>query len=75
MDDLDRAGSVYNESIYAGFGESTNTVEKKAFFKFVSFSLRYIDQSIWENKRADSMYLALLGNLFDVREELSLGEW
>ncbi|MDP4239967.1 MAG: hypothetical protein Q8904_10915 [Bacteroidota bacterium] len=57
-DELGQAGSDYRESIYRGFSGSKRDLDKSVLQDFFALALRYVDQSIEVNKRADHMYHA-----------------
>jgi len=57
-DELGQAGSDYRDSIYSGFSGSKSMVSNTNLIEFFTLTLRYVDQSMDVNKRADNMYHA-----------------
>lgn len=66
-DALGNAGNSYRDKIYKGFSETTKSISRKKLQDFFVLTLRFIDQSIQSNKRADAMYHAY--NLVNFTED------
>jgi hypothetical protein len=66
-DALGMAGNIYRDKVYKGFSENKTTVSKQELIDFIKLSLRFVDQSIDANKRADKMYYAY--NLVSIKDD------
>jgi hypothetical protein len=66
-DQLGTAGNIYRDKVYKGFSENKSSVSKQELLDFIKISLKFVDQSITANKRADKMYNAY--NLVSIKED------
>ncbi len=57
-DALGEAGSRYRSTVYKGFSNERQGVERLDLISFCNLALAYIDQSIRVNKRSDKLYHA-----------------
>ncbi|MBA4320885.1 MAG: hypothetical protein C0412_21045, partial [Flavobacterium sp.] len=57
MDALGTAGSNYREKIYGnGFSGKKQSIEVNKLSGFIALTLKYIDHTIYSNKRSDNLY-------------------
>jgi len=56
MDLLGAIGENYRASVYRGFSGARLSLEKPALLAFVQLALRYMDQTIAQNRRTDGMF-------------------
>jgi hypothetical protein len=66
-DQLGMAGTDFRTKVYGGFSGKSISVSKKALVDFIQLAIRYMDQSIKANKRADKMYNAY--NLISIKSD------
>ena len=56
MDMMGAIGENYRAKVYQGFSGAKLTLEKPALLAFVQLALRYMDQTIAQNRRTDGMF-------------------
>ncbi|SDX94361.1 hypothetical protein SAMN05444411_11254 [Lutibacter oricola] len=73
LDGLGQAGSDFRETIYTnGFSSKKENISKDELLGFVEITLKYINQTIEANKRADNLYHAYNLMTIENDEEVSI---
>ncbi len=55
-DEMGHAGEEYRQGVYDGFRDEDAELSKESLLAFLSFVLRYLDQSIPANRQPDGLY-------------------
>ncbi len=53
---LGKSGEEYRNSVYNGFSGEVETITKSEIIEFYKLAIKYLDQSVFANKRDDSLY-------------------
>ena len=73
LDGLGQAGSDFRETIYTkGFSSKKENISKDELLGFIEITLKYINQTIEANKRADNLYHAYNLMTIENNEEVSI---